>query len=109
MSKYLVIGVRTDGTVVESKNRFNTPPSEAFLCSWGVNRRCDAVIRYFPSLKGWRVLDIREARQVQPRSNGRGGSFTQWHGQKRCKVYPNEDAAVMACMVILNRQLDLAI
>lgn len=108
MSKYLVIGVRTDGTVVESKNKYEKAPSEDFLCSWGTNRQCAAVIRYFPSLKGWRVLDIRKAINTNPAADAHR-RFSTWVGQKHGKVYPNEDAAVMACMAILNQQLDLAI
>ena len=106
---YKLIGVRTDGTTVETKNPLQKSPGDPFLCEWGKNRDCAVVIRFWPSLKGWRVLDIRNAHETPP-MQGPHGPYPRWVGQKRGKrVYPNEDAAVMHAMIILGRQLDLAI
>lgn len=108
---YKLIGVRADGTIVETRNPLQKSPGDAFLCQWGFNRKCAVVIRFWPSLKGWRALDIRAAREGAPHYSPNGGhSYPRWVGQVRGKrVFPNEDAAVMHAMFILGRQLDLAI
>ena len=66
------------------------------------------MIRYFPSKKGWRVLDIRNATCV--RMNIHGAAIDGWRGQIRGKkYYPNEDAAVMVALHMLGQQPELAL
>lgn len=90
---YRIIGLRGQH-IVEGKRRGS--PAESWLCHWGKERRCDFVIRYFPSRKGWRVLDIREATCT---SINMGRRVDVWRGQKRGQRYwPNADAAVMAAL-----------
>lgn len=93
MAKYEVIGVARGGTVIEHKlGKLGAPP-ENWLCAWGKAKGCAFVIRYFPSKKGWRVLDIRNATGRQA-AGGRG--FQMWQGQVRgTRYWPNKDAAIM--------------
>lgn len=68
-------------------------PSDALLCTYGRRTNVDFMIRYFPSKKGWVVLDIRKALPLG------AGSHQWWSGQVRWeKVFPSEDAAVMVAM-----------
>lgn len=58
------------------------------------------VIRYWPSRKGWRVLDARKA-QCFDMPNGRGGFYPKWSGHRYLNaVFPSEDAAVMAAWAL---------
>lgn len=91
---YKLIGVRGDH-VVEGKTEGS--PSEAKLCNWGRQRGRFFVIRYFPSRRGWRILDIRKAIAVTMRINGR--PVPVWRGQVRgTKYYATEEAAVMVAI-----------
>lgn len=57
-------------------------------------------IRYWPSRKGWRVLDVRTA-QCFDKPNGHGGTYPDWTGYRYLDtLFPNEDAAVMAAMAL---------
>lgn len=92
---YTCIGIRGHRT---KRWTCGGAPTEAQLIGRGSKNGCDAVIRYFPSKKGWRILDIRKARAVQHPS----GRTTFWTGQVRgTTYYPNEDAAVMAAIHLL--------
>ena len=99
--RYTLLGIHAStGGVVEGHRRGS--PSESFLCSWGKARGCAFVIRYWPSLKGWRILDIRKA--VESR-RGSPHNYSIWNGQTRgTRLYPNEDAAVMHALAILSSQ-----
>ncbi len=73
-------------------------PAESKLIKWGTSLKATAVIRYFPSRKGWRVLDVRNA-QFFSSANQREG---HWIGQVRGKkYYETEDAAVMVALHML--------
>lgn len=95
---YKMIGVLHDGRTVE-KTVHGGAPTESRLIAWGLQRRAIAVIRYFPSRKGWRILDIRKiAKGTQPIHRA-GRSVEVFKGQVRGAVYYlNEDAAVMVAI-----------
>lgn len=93
-TRYKIIGIAPGRTI---EGWMDGAPSDARLCQWGkfYRREVQFVIRYFPSMNGWAVLDIRNALQVVLRAKG----ISIWKGQKRHSVYfPNEDAAVMWAM-----------
>jgi len=72
-------------------------PGDAYLCRRGKTAGAAFAIRYFPSKRGWLVLDIRAAVEVS--MNVQGRPITTYKGHKRLpKLYPNEDAAIMVAM-----------
>lgn len=92
---YKVIGV-AQGRVIEERRP--GAPTEGWLVGWGRRGGCAFVIRYFPSRRGWRILDIRNV-QFFAASNRHSSWYT---GQQRGeRYYPNEDAAVMVAMAML--------
>ncbi len=91
-TKYHIIGVK--GTEVRT-GVHEGAPSESWLCAWGMRRQVDFVIRYFPSRKGWRVLDIRDVISVMPSPHSARMFYT---GQRHSKFYGTEDAAVMVAI-----------
>lgn len=51
------------------------------------------VTRYWPSKKGWRLLDVRQAQAFQHP----GASYVKWVGHRFLDtIFPSEEAAVMA-------------
>lgn len=97
---YDIWGVRGDKLIKSDKPRKGSP-TEGWMCQWGKDRSCDAVIRHFPGRKGYRLLDIREARQFQLP----GRQIKVWRGQVRGdRFYPSVDAAIMAWLH--TRELD---
>jgi hypothetical protein len=67
-------------------------PSEQWLISTGKRSRAQFVIRYFPSRKGWRILDVRNVSEHA----FTGSRRLTWSGQVRGDRYwPNKDAAIM--------------
>lgn len=79
------------GGIPETRRSKKGAPSDTWLCATGARLKAQFAIRYFPSRKGWMVLDLRRARKVQTVSRR---NF--WRGQERLqKVCPTEDAAVM--------------
>jgi hypothetical protein len=87
---YKIIGVYADG-----RTRFWTrvgAPNDAWLCSRGTYFKCDAMIRYMPSRKGWTVTDVRHAQQVVAIHSG----YSKWAGYVRSpRIFPTEEAATM--------------
>lgn len=93
VADYHVVGICAGGGTIEGKMR--GAPTEDSLCAWGKQRRCLAVIRYFPSRRGWRILDIRSALPVLTRNS----RVPFWRGQRRGeRYYPTLDAAVMVAL-----------
>lgn len=91
LAAYKVIGVTAHRT---EEIMHKGAPTEQWMVRWGKRRRVAAVIRFYPSRKGWRVLDIRNAIEIEFKGKGRF-----WKGQGHStRYYPNEDAAVMAAM-----------
>ena len=88
MANYDVIFL---GGIPERRYHFMSAPTDAKLCDTGTRLKAQFAVRYFPSRKGWLVLDLRRARRVQTASHR---NF--WRGQERLQqVCPTEDAAVM--------------
>lgn len=98
---YKVIAVLPGGGVIEKRKR-GAPP-ENWMIDFGRARRAAFVIRYFPSKKGWRVLDIRKVLAVPVPGGAGGRPLTIYTGQGRgTRYYPNEDAAVMVAIHALS-------
>lgn len=109
MAKYTVVAIRASGSVRQTERTFNGAPSEAKLASVfrGGVEKYDLAIRYYPSRKGWVIIDLRNA-TIKELQSGR----QYWTNTRRSsKTYPNESAAVMKAIYILNppsqNQLDL--
>jgi len=75
-------------------------PKESFLLSRGQARRAAFVARYWPSKKGWRVVDIRQAKCVEVGGGGR--KFPKWSGHRYLDtIFPGEVAATMAMWALV--------
>lgn len=73
-------------------------PTETWMIDRGRSHRAFAVIRYFPSRKGWRFLDIRNLSSFQLPGSGR----TIYKGAVRgAHFYPTAEAAHMAALAML--------
>lgn len=95
---YKLIFVRRNGSVKEAK-RLEAPSVGALLDS---AKRHGALfaIRYWPSRKGWRVLDARKA-QCFDKVGSYGQRYPDWTGYRYLDaIFPNEDAAVMAAIAL---------
>jgi len=105
---YELTGVLAGGKVVSSRGS-NKPPQEPGMVKWGKERGALFVLRYMPSKKGWRALDIRNASYFTQSRRGGGGSFPVVQGAVRgTRIWPTVDAAVMFLMAIgPNTQLEL--
>lgn len=101
---YDVIGVRADGTVITQRGRWDRAPKDGWLFSWARQQKhkCDVVIRYWPSKKGWVPLDIRRATVAAPAPGASG--FSKLVGAVRGPVFPSEDAAIMYAIAALAAQ-----
>lgn len=94
LATYKIIAVRPHGTF-EKKTR--GAPVESSIIAWALSRRGSFVIRYYPSKRGWRLIDLRNVVRI-PISNA-GRPIDAFKGQIRgTKYYPTEDAAVMVAM-----------
>lgn len=75
----------------------DTAPNESYLLSRGQARRAAFVARYWPSKKGWRVLDIRKAQCFQA-----PGGFPKWSGHRYLDtIFPGDVAATMAMWALV--------
>lgn len=93
---YFVVGVRLGGGIERWKH--NGAPTDSWMISRGRRYHCGAVLRYYPTKRGWCILDIRKAMQLQSADR----RSTWWRGQVRYgQTFPSEDAAVMAAIHML--------
>ena len=102
MASYVVVAMRATGSVRQIERTFKSAPSEAVLARTfrgrGRDQDYDLAIRYYPSRKGWMIVDLRNAYKKQLVS---GREY--WTGTRRSpKAYPNEAAAIMKAIYILN-------
>lgn len=75
---------------------WGSAPTDSMIIKWAVNLKGVAVTRYFPSKKGWVLIDVRAAVYGGPSGVG-GHGF--WSGHKRLeRVFPSQEAAVMYAM-----------
>lgn len=91
--KIVAIGA---GRTIERKR--TGAPNDAWMVQWAMLKKMQFVTRYWPSRKGWMVIDCRKAIKV-----GWRGNFTQIVGHSRMndRVFPHENAAVMFAMSLL--------
>ena len=98
VATYKIIGVYADGRTRVWTRR--GAPDDAWLCSRGTAYRCDAMVRYMPSRKGWTVTAVRHAQQVMPL----GSNYSKWVGHSRSpRIFPTEEAAVMFAIHMLQQ------
>lgn len=100
MASYVVVAMRATGDVRQIERTFKSAPSEALLARTfrGGPNKYDLAIRFYPSRKGWMIVDLRNAHKKQLVS---GREY--WTGTRRSsKAYPNEAAAIMKAIYILN-------
>ncbi len=70
----------------------DTAPPEATIIKWAVNLKAAFVTRYYPSKKGWLIIDVRRARFSQHP----GASFGTWLDVVRSQTpLPSREAATM--------------
>jgi len=92
---YQVVFVRRGGTT--KVWRTAKAPKTEWMLERGKNNAALFVVRYWPSKKGWRVLDMREAQSFQMP----GLSYAKWVGHRHLEtIFPSEDAAVMAAITL---------
>lgn len=99
---YKLVGV-LPGRIIEYERKRPGAPSEGVMVEWTKKHGCHFVGRYYPTLKGWRVLKIDRAIKVQS-PNGR--SFWKNYGRGR-RVYPSEHAMAMHVMALCGVQPDV--
>ena len=97
-ARYELTGICLGGRTVHGVHKHGAP-SAGQLCTWGKAKGAAFVMRYYPSKRGWRLLDIRKAIQA-----GGNSSPRFWVGMVTGeRIYPSMDAAIMHAIAILNR------
>lgn len=102
---YKVVGVgRSPEGVVTRERNFSGAPTDNRLATWAqATEKCvklEFVTRYFPSKKGWLVLDLRH---VSAHLRLPMGRFALWGNISRYRrTLPTEDAAIMLMLHKLN-------
>ena len=94
--KYKLVGV-TRGRIIEQERARTGAPSEGVMISWAKERGCLFVGRYYPKLKGWRVLKIDRAVQI---TTPQGRKVWKNYGRGQ-RIYPSSDAMAMHLMMLL--------
>lgn len=101
MPDYRVIGIIDASTFKESTKRGRVP-KDSEVCEWAHKHGCRMAVRYFPSMKGWRLCDLRNARQVALYP---GSSKGYWRGHAWSpRAYSKPEIAVMIGLHELARQ-----
>lgn len=96
---YTLTGICRGGKVVEGRGT-SKPPDEVRMAKWGKERQVLFVLRYMPSKKGWRALDIRNA-QVFVQGTMAGRQYEVVRGAVRgTRIWPNLDAAIMYLLTV---------
>lgn len=116
---YVVTGIRAQGDPRQIQRTFHGAPSNWQIAVWLIEgtlrvRGRDTknsitgafrlgapfrlAVRYFSSVRGWKILDLRQARR------SRWEKQTGWSGiEVLPTIYPNEDAAVMVAVHMLRK------
>jgi hypothetical protein len=95
LATYKVLGIRAHG-VFEIKKR--GAPAESAIMKWAKDKGCQFVSRYYPSKRGWRLIDLRNAQAFEIPVPGQRRAL-KWTGHVRgTKYYETEDQAVMVAM-----------
>lgn len=80
-------------------------PSDAAMIGWATRDNGAFVTRFYPSKKGWLIIDVRNA-QLFRRP---GSDFGEWRGTERStKPLPSMDAAIMTAIHMLARHSSTA-
>lgn len=83
-------------------------PSEQRQCRLAERYSAAFVIRYWPSKKGWQILDTRKMHCVGSFTAKNGAIIPKFVGHQRSpKIYPNEHAAVMHALIVQQNQSSL--
>lgn len=87
-----------------ARTRFKRSPRDAWVLERGKSHSAMYAIRFWPSKKGWRLCEMRNAQSFLIS----GKRYSKWHNFSWSdRVYPSEDAAVMHALAILNIQPQL--
>jgi hypothetical protein len=90
---YKIVMVRHAGSI-KTYNR-SLAPDTTWMLEFGKRNASKFVTRFWPSKKGWRVLDMRNAQNFT--TNGAG--YPMWVGWRYLPtIFPSEEAAVMAAI-----------
>lgn len=100
---YKLVGIRP-GQIIEHQRRQPGAPSEGVMIEWAKTRGCHFVGRYYPKLKGWRVLKIDNAIKVSFGMSGKQGWKNYGRGRR---VYPTEHAMAMHVMALCGVRPDV--
>lgn len=110
VKRYTVWALMQDGSV--HHRLFKGPPTDSMMIKWakGDPRGYPAsrvpagwfLVRYYPSRKGWKVIDIRQARLVTKAENPN----VSWYAgvQRGTRLYPSPDAAIMHVLAVAYQQ-----
>lgn len=109
--RYTVWALTENGTV--HRKLFRGPPTDKMMVDWARgDPRTGAkpapgqmgwfLVRYYPSRDGWKVIDIRQARFVEPADKL---NVCWYSGLVRgVRVYPSPDAAIMHLLAVAYQQ-----
>lgn len=92
---YKVVLIRHAGSI--KTWHANRAPDTVKMLEIGKRLGALFVIRYWPSRKGWRLLDARKAQCFQNQNM----KYAQWTGHRYLStIFPDEDSAVMAAIAL---------
>lgn len=103
---YEVTALRAFGSPASMTRTFRGAPSDTKVAAYfrGKTTPFDLAVRYYPSRKGWMIIDMRHAVLVTTPTGD--GPF--WRGLDRHpKVYPSEEAAIMKAIHMLHPPVQL--
>lgn len=95
---YVVTYIASGGRIY--KSRFRGSPKDSWVLEKG--KRCAAhyAVRKWPSKKGWRLCDMRNAQCFTEYKGGPAhAKWTDYAWSER--IYPNEESAIMHALAIL--------
>ena len=98
--KYQIIYVKSGGrlAIAQSEEALTTQQ----MANFALRRDATCAIRFWPSKKGWRVLDLRNA-QALTKSFGQRNYDTVVGARFLPTIFPSEDSAVMAARHLVTR------
>lgn len=96
---YKIIAIGPGHTIERTRQG---APNDSWIVGWAMLKKKQFVTRYYPSRKGWLVIDCRRAIEVTA-----AGRYKHIVGHNRIndRVFPHENAAVMFAMSLLGYQV----
>lgn len=83
------------------KREHKGAPGNDILGKWGASLKAQCVVRYYPSKKGWFVVDLRSARQFSSMAGTMAGHWTGLiRGERN---FPSQEAAEMYVLAVQSR------